>query len=67
MSRNGEAITSDTSIKNIPVMSTLFIGAVAAAGMYYLFKMFKKESEYVISLYQPEETRNIEDSNNLPQ
>jgi hypothetical protein len=52
VARNG-GISPDTSAgKNIPLFSFVFMGLAAAAGIVYLFRMYKMESEYVISMHR---------------
>lgn len=52
VARNG-GISPDTSAgKNIPLFSFVFMGMAALFGIVYLFRMYKMESEYVISMHR---------------
>ena len=66
ISKNGISATDEQAAKNVPVISIIFVGALATVGLVYLFKTFKQESEFVISMNRLGEIRNSDEPQNLP-
>ncbi len=64
-SKGGAAMGNDPTGKNVPILNFLFIGIMAAVGLYYLFKVFRQESELVIAMHNSDNLFNDDQINNV--
>ena len=64
ISKNGMPQVTNTAAKDIPVVTILVMGIAALAGLQYLFKMFKQESELLLAMHMADEVYIDENQNN---
>lgn len=65
LARNGQSAQDALSNEKIPVLNILLFVAMGTVALYFLFGLFKKESELVISMKTLERMRDDNDPNNL--